>query len=228
MDIPQIRENAFFRTPATLPRGRHQLARCEVLSAQRERIMIAATELLATVGYKEIGVREVTSRARVSRAAFYECFPDLDSAFHAAYDRFIGVLVTRLVEAIGDANTWDGTVHAVVSAYLSALQADVVVARAFQVEMDALGRPARDRRREALGLLAATLKDERDRAWPGAESVPLTAYVGAVYMVRQLASDALDAQPRPDLASLADATTHWVAHLLTLPGDRAGLREETR
>lgn len=79
-----------------LPRGRHELSRDDVLTAQRERLMIATTELMADSGYQGVGVRQIAKRARISPAAFYECFPDKDACVFAAYGRFIEVLLTRI------------------------------------------------------------------------------------------------------------------------------------
>jgi hypothetical protein len=50
-----VRPGVFFDVPAALPRGRHQLSRGQVRDAQRQRLMIAFTELLADRGYA--GVR---------------------------------------------------------------------------------------------------------------------------------------------------------------------------
>jgi hypothetical protein len=45
--IPSIHDGLFFTLPDALPLGRHDLAREQVLSAQRERLMAAMTELMA-------------------------------------------------------------------------------------------------------------------------------------------------------------------------------------
>jgi len=137
--VERISDGVFFSIPATLPRGRHELTRDQVLAVQRERLMIAMTELMATRGYEPIGIRDVAARAGVSSAAFYECFADKRECVFAAYDRFIGVLLERLAQAATLRTTWDGWVLAMIRAYLDTLQQDLVVGRAFQVEMDAVG-----------------------------------------------------------------------------------------
>ena len=190
--IMTVKEGVFFTTPAALPRGRHVLQRGDVLAAQRERLMIAVTELVAANGYRGVGVREIASRARVSRAAFYEVFTDKDECIFAAYDRFIAVLVTKVLGVASDNDSWEATLSSAVKSYLVTLASDVVTARAFQVEMDALGRPARERRRQALTGLAALLQERRTRLAPHAPPLPASAYIGGVYAVRQLVSDELD------------------------------------
>ncbi|GIF03259.1 hypothetical protein Asi03nite_07970 [Actinoplanes siamensis] len=207
--LDRIASGVIFTVPAALPRGRHELPRERVVAAQREKMLIAATELLAGVGHRAFGVREICARASVSRAAFYECFADKDACVYAAYDRFIAVFLDRLAAGAGD--DWGDVVGGFVTAYLHVLTSDRVAARAFQVEMDALGRPARQRRREAIRQLAEFVR----AAHPG--NAPLSACVGAICALRQIASDALDSGDPPDLVSLAPELTAWLTRTLDDP-----------
>ncbi|MBB2943989.1 AcrR family transcriptional regulator [Actinoplanes lutulentus] len=213
--LEPITSGVVFTTPPSLPRGRHVLSRDEVTAAQRERMLIAATELLAGVGYRGFGVREICSRAAVSRAAFYECFADKDACVYAAYDRFIAVFLHHLADSGAAGSDWPGCVRAFVTSYLGTLQRDLVAARAFQVEMDALGRAARERRRAALTDLARFVRDLRSERFPGThEEVPFSAYLGAIHALRQSASDALDAGPEPDLSLLVDELSSWLCRMV--------------
>lgn len=209
----RVRSGVFFTVPPSLPRGRHDIPRASVLDNHRERLMIAATELLAADGYGGIGVREVCARAAMSRAAFYNCFRDKDECVFTAYDRFIEVLIGRLTRRDAPDARRDTSIDRFVDAYLRTLQEDLVVARAFQVEMDALGRPARDRRRAALVGLAGVIRDDQIRAGGGG-GAPLIAYIGVVYAVRQIVSDALDSELHPDLPALGPTLTPWASRLL--------------
>jgi AcrR family transcriptional regulator len=215
--VPErIASGVVFTTPPSLPRGRHEIPREQVIAAQRERMLIAATELLATTGYRGFGVREVCARAAVSRAAFYECFADKDACVYAAYDRFIEVFLERLAGDGGAADDWAGVVGEFVTSYLGTLNRDRVAARAFQVEMDALGRPARQRRRQAIERLAEFVRDQQERHFPGSTSgVPLSAHLGAIYALRQIASDALDSGDEPDLMALAPELTTWLTRMVS-------------
>jgi AcrR family transcriptional regulator len=186
----RVRDGVFFQVPKRLPRGRHGLSRDQVLAAQRERLMIATTELLAERGYLAVGVREIAGRARVSRAAFYECFADKQECVFAAHDRFVTVLHSRLAATVDRDGDWNTFVTSMLSAYLGALQEDLAVARAFQVEMDALGREARARRRAALRQLAEFVRASRAQVF-GEESRGAAAsqasYLAVVHAVRQAA-----------------------------------------
>jgi AcrR family transcriptional regulator len=211
--VTEIANGVFFTRPEHLPRGRHDLEPEQVLEIQRQKLLIAVTELMAANTYRDFGIREITARARVSLSAFYQCFAEKDDCVFAAYDRFITVLTDQVVAAIEGHEDWESTVTAVVGAYLSTLDSDAVVARAFQVEMDALGRPAREKRRGALTAMAELLKARRDEVWPGVEDVPLSAYLGAVYAVRQMASDRVEAGDGT-VHSLNAEVQPWIALML--------------
>ena len=216
----RIADGVFFTVPPTLPRGRHELSREDVLAAHRERMMIAATELLASEGVASVGVREICARAAASRAAFYECFADKFECIFAAYDRFIHVIETRLGAARTSSSEWEPYVDVLIEEYLTTLQLDLVTARAFQVEMDSFGREARHRRRESLARMAMLIKNRYESSTGHAQG-PLSQYVGAVYAVRQTASDALDAEAHPDLVALTKELAPWVGRIISTPVPRS-------
>jgi AcrR family transcriptional regulator len=213
--IATIRDGLFFTMPAALPVGRHNLSTEDVREAQRERSMAAVSELLAAHGYRGFGVGEIAKRARISLAAFYRCFDGKDACVFAGYDRFIEVLVGRMLAADVAGVPRPGTVATLIDTYLETMQLDPVVARAYPVEIDALGPPARARRRESLGLLARYLRDLHSDAPP----LPWTAWLGAVYAVRQLAVDHLDEHDEPDLTALGGELRPWLEDLFRLPPD---------
>lgn len=209
----RVREGLFFSTPAVLPRGRHGLPRDQVVAAQRERLMAAMTVLMADLGYERVRVGDVAGEAGVSRAAFYECFPDKQSCAFAAYDRFIEVLLGRVAAALDPTKDVEDYVVTLLEGYLGTLEDDPVVGRAFQLEMDAVGAVARRRRREALDPFAEVIGRHHEllsAGDPTLKPLPRLAYRGIVYGVRQIASDALDGHDEPDLRSLIPDLTCWI------------------
>ncbi|MFJ5991446.1 TetR/AcrR family transcriptional regulator [Lentzea sp. NPDC092896] len=210
----RITPGVFFTPPTALPRGRHELSREDVVTSQRERMLIAATEILAAEGFRGVGVREICAHAAVSRTVFYGCFADKDACVYAAYDRFIAVLIGRMSELDLSGRDWSSQVSAVLETYLATLQQDLVAARAFQVEMDGVGREARARRRDALHGMATFMRAKRVEVSLGAEDIPFSAYVGAIYAVRQICSDTIDSQSSPDLLLLLPDLTTWVGRML--------------
>ncbi|MEH3034380.1 MAG: TetR/AcrR family transcriptional regulator [Aeromicrobium erythreum] len=212
--VARIRPGVFFTPPAALPRGRHGLARDAVRAAQRERLLIAATELLAASGYAALTTREVCRRGEVSLSVFYECFASKEDCVFAAYDRFIEVLVQRLVAITDDDEAWAEYIWDLVHEYLEVLRADPVVARAFQVEMDALGPEARRRRRDALTALAHLARSTFEERSPGRmDDLPIEAYLVVVYGIRQIASDAIDSGDSA-LATVRLERMPWLASFM--------------
>ena len=211
-ELERVREGVFFEVPEALPRGRHTLSRQQVAATQRERMLVAATELLAALGYRGFGPGNVARRAGVSLAAFYDCFDNKDDCLFAGYDRAIQVLLERMAALDLEGKEPPELVRALVGAYLDTLQSDLVVARAYQVEIDALGAPARRRRRESLTLFATFMRDVATKVDPRID-LPWSAYLGVVHATRQLATDALDAEPEPDLVALGDDLRIWFEDL---------------
>ncbi|HWU33322.1 MAG TPA: TetR/AcrR family transcriptional regulator [Marmoricola sp.] len=211
-EITAITEGVFFTTPPALPRGRHTLERHAVASAQRERIMIAMTELMAAQGFNAVTITDIAARAAVSRAAFYNVFPDKEACALAAYERFIQVLLTEVSSALAKPEPFDVALKAVITSYLRALESDPVVGRAFQVEMDAVGPQARQWRRDSLDLFARALS-QRYHAESREQDLDESAFLGGVYAVRQIASDALDTRERPKLTESAPVLTNWIKRI---------------
>lgn len=209
--IERVRDGVFFTLPDALPRGRHKLTREQVSDAQRQRMLAAVTELLAAHGYRGFGVGDVATRAGVSLGTFYRCFDSKDACVFAGYDCFTEVLLARMAAVDVPDDDRPALTAALIGAYLETLQQDLVVARAYQVEIDALGPPARARRRDALTLFATHIRDRVART--GDDELPWTAYIGVVYAARQLASDALDTAAEPDLPALASDLQVWLADL---------------
>jgi AcrR family transcriptional regulator len=213
MGRQEIRIGVFFSPRKELPRGRHALGREEALEAQRERLMAAFCEVVAEQGLSGLTVSDLVSHAGVSRTAFYDCFDDVESCADAAYERFIAVLVERLFFALDPELSWEDYVETGIRAYLETLQADPVVARALQIEMDAAGKTARTRRRVALHQMAEVI-DSRYTALmeedPSFVPVSIEGHLALIYGMRQLACDALDTEEDPDLTRLVEPTKRWI------------------
>jgi AcrR family transcriptional regulator len=212
--LPCVTPGVFFGAPVALPRGPHALPRADVLAEQRERLMASMTELIAAVGWAKVKVGTLAARSKVSRTAFYECFPNKETCAFAAYDRFIEVLLDALAEPVGEPRSIDELNERMLDAYFSILERDLVAARAFLVEFDALGPAARERRRLALRRIAAYLREMHELFRRGdptlAPPFPDDVYVGIVYISRQLACDALDEHGEPDLRSIGTMLAPWI------------------
>jgi AcrR family transcriptional regulator len=217
--VPRVTPGVFFGGAAVLPRGPHALPREAVLAEQRERLMAAVTELIAAGGYARVKIGSLAGRAKISRTAFYECFPSKEACAYAAYERFTEVLLRNLAEGAAEAQRGEAldmadVLLSIQYAYFGALEQDLVATRAFLVEFDALTLEARERRRVAIKGIAAYLRQIHAEL---SESDPTLApvfaenvYLGLTYMIRQRACDALDEHPRPNLRAIADRLTPWL------------------
>jgi AcrR family transcriptional regulator len=205
--IQPVTDGVFFTLADPLPRGPHRLTREQVTAAQRERLLVAMTELMAALGYRGFDTTEIASRAGVSLTTFYSCFEHKDACVFAGYDRFIEVLLRKLTTLDLDDRDPAEFLGAIVKTYLQTLQSDLVVARAYQVEIDALGPPARERRRNSLQQFADFIRNRLSRTTTDGQppaDLPPAAYIAVVYAARQIASDAIDQTTEPDLTGLAD------------------------
>jgi AcrR family transcriptional regulator len=118
---------------------------------QRERLLEAMVGAVADKGYLVTTVADVTGRAGVSRATFYELFSDKEDCFLETLDW----LMERLIRFAGAAwqrhGDWPSQMRAGLGAFLGAVAARPQAARVAIVESDAAGPVARERIRAAIG-----------------------------------------------------------------------------
>jgi len=209
-----VQPGVFFELPPALPRGRHQLSRGQVRDAQRLRLMIAFTELLADRGYTGVRIGDIAKRAGVSNDAFYDLFANKEDCARVSYERFIGVILRKAYGAgLTTSKTWREFIEATVDGYFGTLEADPVAARAFQLELDAIGATARQGRRSALSRFAEVrvqAQEELRKTDPLLKKQPFSVHLASVYGVRQLACDALEISSEPDFHELTRELVDWI------------------
>jgi AcrR family transcriptional regulator len=106
------------RDQGKLPPGRHGIPRAAVASNQRARLLEAAAAALAERGYAELRVGEITYRAGVSRATFYQQFRNKHDCVLAAQDEAYDRLNEAIATACADAADWPTGVAAAIGAGL--------------------------------------------------------------------------------------------------------------
>jgi AcrR family transcriptional regulator len=145
---------------ARLPPGRHGLPRDIVAESQRERLMNGVVEAVAEHGYAATTIARITAAAGISRRTFYEHFEGKEDCFLAAYETIESHVLDQMLGAPGAGEAWPERVHARLAALLDLLSGDAAVSRFFLVEPLAAGGEVAARYREAMQLLAATLRPE--------------------------------------------------------------------
>jgi AcrR family transcriptional regulator len=131
-----------------LPRGRHGLPREAVAESQRSRILEAMVEVTAERGYADCQIAHVIAYAGVSRKTFYELFSNKEDCFLAAYELWLGRLLSVTSEAYeaGAQRSWVDGVQEGLIAFLDTVAEHPSAARFCIVEVLAAGPRALARR----------------------------------------------------------------------------------
>jgi AcrR family transcriptional regulator len=189
-----------------LPPGRHGLSRVFVAENQRERLLNGVVEAVAEHGYNATTIAGITAAAKISRRTFYEYFEGKEDCFAAAYEMIETHVLDSMLAAPGAGEEWPERVRARLAALLDVLARDSAVARCFLIEPLAAGGEIATRYREAMQLLAGTLRPEPPPSELDME-VRDQALVGgiATLIVRRLNSGGVRRLPEllPDLTELA-------------------------
>jgi AcrR family transcriptional regulator len=117
-----------------LPGGHHGLSREQILDSQRERLLAAVAQEVATRGYRATTITDIVKTASVSTRDFYEVFDSREECFLTAFD----VVRDHLAELVGEAAAlepdWPRRVVAAVRAVLEFFAAEPDLARLCLVE----------------------------------------------------------------------------------------------
>lgn len=190
-----------------LPPGRHGLPRELVAENQRERLLNGVVEAVAEHGYNATTIGAITEAAQISRRTFYEYFKDKEGCFLAAYEMIdTHVRGAMLTAAERTPEPWAERVRASLAALLDVLSRDPAVARFYLVEPLAAGGEIAARYREAMRLLAETIRPAGGLAEANAEVRDQVLMGGiATLIVRRLKTGEPARLPEllPDLTELA-------------------------
>jgi AcrR family transcriptional regulator len=189
-----------------LPPGRHGLPRAFVAENQRQRLLNGVVEAVAEHGYNATTISRITAAAKISRRTFYEYFEGKEDCFLAAFEMIEAHVLDSMLTAPGAAEPWPERVRARLGALLDVLCRDAAVAHFFLVEPLAAGGDVATRYREAMQLLAGTLRPEPPPSELDME-VRDQALIGgiATLIVRRLNAGGATRLPEllPDLVELA-------------------------
>ncbi len=189
-----------------LPPGRHGLPRAFIAENQRERLLNGVVEAVAEYGYNATTISRITGAAKISRRTFYEYFEGKEDCFQAAYEMIEAHVLDSMLAAPGAGEPWPERVRARLKALLDVLSRDPAISRVFLIEPLAAGGDVAARYREAMQLLAGTLRPEPPPSELEME-VRDQALIGgiATLIVRRLNAGGAGRLPEllPDLVELA-------------------------
>jgi AcrR family transcriptional regulator len=177
--------------------------------SQRERILNAMIALAAEEGYLAVSIAQVSARAGVSSATFYEQFDGKEDCMLAAYR----VITDRAFEqmqavAVGQMDSSEAA-RATLAALMRGMRDDPNGGRVVFIEAQAGGPLVREERKRVLGeferrsqrLLDGAPDDERML------DIPVTAVIGGA---RSIVARCLRANSEDELPLLVDDMVSWL------------------
>jgi AcrR family transcriptional regulator len=176
---------------------------------QLERLIDAMVELSGKQGYQSVSIAQVSTRAGVSSATFYERFADKEECLLAAYRSVSERTVARMQEPLANAEDWAEAARGAFGELLASLQDDPEGARVMFVEALAGGERVHAELREATSALEQTGEALLDGV-PASETtldVPARALMGAV---RGVVSRHLRTYTEDRLGEITDDLLAWI------------------
>jgi AcrR family transcriptional regulator len=193
--------------PPRPSRARDRLSAKVPKRSQRERLLDAMIELATQVGYQQVSIAQVSSRAGVSSATFYDQFEDKEDCLVSAYWTAASSIVGPL--KVEDVGNWPGTAKQPLGEFLSALRAQPAAGRLLLVESRAAGARMRGEHERALDMLERRIEGELDRTEGRRRALDLPASV-LVGGVRSVAVWRLRGHAEDELPLLADDLMTWI------------------
>ena len=209
------------RKSATARRSRSPKARDGVSTkapkaTQRERLIDAIIELAAQYGYQNVSIAQISARAGVSSATFYEQFKDKEDCLVAAYGTAAARLLAQEPPKPEDGD-WAKAALDTLRDLLLALRDNPDAGRLLFVEALAGGPRIGDTRRGVLGAFEHRVQEFLDSTPDGGYSVdiPAIALVGAF---RNIIARNLRTHGEDELPSFAEDGIAWVGSYAVPPG----------
>ena len=176
--------------------------------SQRERLLDSMIALAAEVGYQQVSIAQVSAKAGVSRATFYEQFQDKEDCLLAAYRTAAERLLAQALPTSVNGD-WPEAAASSLRQLTNALRQDPDAGRLLFVERLAGGQPARETRRLVIDAFERRVQEFIDSTPQGTETfdVPPIALVGAI---RSIVARYLRIHGEDDLPALAEDGIVWV------------------
>ncbi|HET7418709.1 MAG TPA: TetR/AcrR family transcriptional regulator [Solirubrobacterales bacterium] len=168
-----------------LPPGPHRLPRELVRENQRRRILLAALEVFAERGFAAATVQDLLRVAHVSRATFYEIFPDKETCLAVLHEEVLVWLRQQVATEVSGTVGWSAKVQVAVEMTVRLLAEDPRLAVLCAIEAPTGIPRVRTRHDRVVEELSAALRAGRGesdrRNLP--EMLETALICGAVYMI---------------------------------------------
>jgi AcrR family transcriptional regulator len=187
-----------------------RLPRELVAESQRARLGIALVELVDAQGFADTSLADLTARAHVARAAFYEHFGSMEGCFAAAYDDHLARGAGQLVITYNAPGVEDGErARAALSALAAFAQVWPAAARVCLGDVLTVAHGTVEAREQLLEGASALLDSAlgTDGVHTTRAPVLVTATIGAI---RRALYVHLRERPARELLALAEQIFDWV------------------
>jgi AcrR family transcriptional regulator len=176
---------------------------------QRERLIDAIVELAGQFGYQGLSIAQISARAGVSSATFYEQFADREECLLAAYRAVTERTLERMASSLQQ-EEWASAARPAFAEVIQSVQADPDGGRVMFVEAAAGGPRLRAETRSVLDGMVANAGVLLDAAPAGGATldIPSRALIGAV---RAVISAHLRTHSEDRLPRLAEDMLAWMA-----------------
>jgi AcrR family transcriptional regulator len=132
------------------PRSRHRLS-------QQERIVRAAAQVAAEIGYANLTIPAISATAGTSNQTFYQHFDGKEEAFLAAFEELSRRALSATYEAAAEVPEWPATIEAGIRGMLEHIVAEPLFAKLAFFELPAAGPAALDHADAAVRRFTAFL-----------------------------------------------------------------------
>ncbi|HEX4436551.1 MAG TPA: TetR/AcrR family transcriptional regulator [Solirubrobacteraceae bacterium] len=185
------------------------MSRVTPKGTQRERLIDAIVELAGQFCYQGLSIAQISARAGVSSATFYEQFADREECLLAAYRAVTERTLVRMASSLQEGE-WARAARPAFAEVIRSVQADPDGGRVMFVEAAAGGPRLREEARSVLDGMVANAEVLLDEAPAGGVTldIPSRALIGAV---RSVVSGHLRTHSEDRLPRLTEDMLAWMA-----------------
>lgn len=145
-----------------MPPGRHLIPSDFVTQNQRERMLLAMSELVAERGYQKTTIELIAKTSRVALVTFYEHFSSKEECFLAAFDESAAAAREVFAELLDFEQPWQEQISAGLEIFLEMVVKEQARAKLCIVEAQAAGTASLARYQSMLESVAPKLREGRD------------------------------------------------------------------
>jgi AcrR family transcriptional regulator len=145
------------RPSTRVPRFADKAFIAEIDRLQRERVLIAAIEVVEAEGYASLTVAKIIERSAISRRTFYGLFRDREDCFLAAFEQILAEAHELIAHAYSSQRDWRSGTRAAVFELLALINERPGAARLCIVDALAAGQAVLERRARVLDEISCTI-----------------------------------------------------------------------